>query len=174
MFHIFQKGSTFTEAINEEIHSLHEIGLIEKWIKDLVANSSNCDTVTKIVDSHGKALQSFSMEQMQSFFYIIFGGLALSALVFTTEVLKGKLQSEENVCCLDVRAWGVVASLRFITRTLIRTSIPHVVTSSASANIVTTMLKSPTATSSGETGVSSVPTMSPRRNIPISPRRLST
>ena len=86
---ILQKGSPFIEAVNEKLYSLHELGFINTWINNLVANSSNCDTITKIVGSHGGGLQSLSLEQMQSFFYIVFSGLSLAALGFTIEFVKG-------------------------------------------------------------------------------------
>ena len=86
---ILQKGSPFIEAVNEKLYWLHELGFINTWINNLVANSSNCDTITKIVGSHGGGLQSLSLEQMQSFFYIVFCGLSLAALGFTIEFVKG-------------------------------------------------------------------------------------
>ena len=88
---ILKEGSLLIETVNEKLHYLHKFGFIDKWINDLVANSSNCDTIPKIVGSHGRGLQRLSMEQMQSFFYIIFGGLALSALGFTTEIIRGTI-----------------------------------------------------------------------------------
>ena len=66
------------------------------WINDLVANSSNCDTLTKIVATHDRGLQSLSMEQMQSFFYIIFFGLTLATVGFTIEMLKSRKMTRES------------------------------------------------------------------------------
>ena len=86
---ILQEGSPYIEAVNEKIHSLHELGFIDTWINDLVANSSNCDTITKIIGSHGTGLQSLTMEQMQSFFYIVFGGLSVATLGFVFESTRG-------------------------------------------------------------------------------------
>ena len=88
---ILQEGSPYIETVNEKLHSLHELGFIDTWINDLVANSSNCDTITKIVGSHGRGLQPLTLEQMQSFFYIVFCGLTLAALGFTIEFAKGVL-----------------------------------------------------------------------------------
>ena len=85
---ILQEESPYIEAVNEELHSLHELGFIDAWINDLVANSTNCDTITKIVASHGRGLQPLSLEQMQSFFYIVFCGLTLATLGFTIELAK--------------------------------------------------------------------------------------
>ena len=67
------------------------------WINDLVANSTNCDTLTKIVATHDKGLQSLSMEQMQSFFYIIFFGLTLATMGFTIEILKSRKMRREGI-----------------------------------------------------------------------------
>ena len=86
---ILQEGSPYIEAVNEKIHALHELGFIDTWINDLVANSSNCDTITKIVGSHGTGLQSLTMEQMQSFFYIVFSGLSVATLGFVFESTRG-------------------------------------------------------------------------------------
>ena len=99
---ILQEGSPYIETVNEKLHSLHELGFIDTWINDLVANSSNCDTITKIVGSHGRGLQPLTLEQMQSFFYIIFCGLSLAALGFTIEFTKGnycrvKVQTDEGM-----------------------------------------------------------------------------
>ena len=85
----WQEGSPYIEAVNEKIHALHELGFIDTWINDLVANSSNCDTITKIVGSHGTGLQSLTMEQMQSFFYIVFSGLSVATLGFVFESTRG-------------------------------------------------------------------------------------
>ena len=93
---IWQEGSPYIEAVNEKIHSLHELGFIDTWINDLVANSSNCDTITKIVGSHGTGLQSLTMEQMQSFFYIVFGGLSVATLGFFFEFPKGSHREVKN------------------------------------------------------------------------------
>ena len=94
MFYILQKGSPSIESVNEKLHSLHDLGFILGWVNDVVLNSSNCDTITKIVSSHsGSGEESLSLEHMQSFFYIIIGGLSLSILGFATEGLKCNLQS---------------------------------------------------------------------------------
>ena len=93
---ILQEGSPYIEAVNEKIHSLHELGFIDTWINDLVANSSNCDTITKIVGSHGTGLQSLTMEQMQSFFYIVFGGLSVATLGFVFESSRGSTCGVKN------------------------------------------------------------------------------
>ena len=53
-----QKGSPHVEAVNEKLQFLHERNFINAWIVDLVANFSNCDTITKIVNSHGEGIKS--------------------------------------------------------------------------------------------------------------------
>ena len=54
------------------------------------------DTITKIVSSHGRGLQRITMEQMQSFFYIIFFGLTLATVGFTIEMFKSRKMSRES------------------------------------------------------------------------------
>ena len=62
-----------------------------------MANSSNCDTLTKIVATHDKGLQSLSMDQMQSFFYIVFVGLTLATVGLTIEMFKYRKMRREGM-----------------------------------------------------------------------------
>ena len=83
-----QKQSSLLGPINEKLHTLLSLGLIDKWIQDVVANSSNCNTMTKMVGSHRSSEQRpFSLEQMASFFFIIFIGLFIATVGFVLEAI---------------------------------------------------------------------------------------
>ena len=75
-------------------------GLINKWIKDLVTNSSNCDTVSKMMNSHSSLGEPrhFSLEEMASFFFLILIGHFIASLGFGLEAIKKKCcQNGQNV-----------------------------------------------------------------------------
>ena len=67
-------------------------GLINKWIKDLVTNSSNCDTVSKMMNSHSSLGEPrhFTLEEMASFFFLILIGHFIATLGFGLEAIKKK------------------------------------------------------------------------------------
>ena len=47
-----QKQSSLLGPVNEKLHTLLSLGLVDKWMQHVVANASNCDTVSKMVGSH--------------------------------------------------------------------------------------------------------------------------
>ena len=78
-------------------------GLINKWIKDLVTNSSNCDTVSKMMNSHSSLGEPrhFTLEEMASFFFLILIGHFIATLGFGLEAIKKKwCQNGQNVTIL--------------------------------------------------------------------------
>ena len=91
-------------------------GLVDKWIKDLVTNSSNCDTVSKITNSHGSSGEPrrFSLEEMASFFFLILCGHFIATLGFGLEAIKKKwCQNGQNVTTLHPRP---LDTGRFVTQ----------------------------------------------------------
>ena len=85
-----QKGSPHIKSVNKQLQFLHERNFIDTWIEELMANFSNCDTITKIVNSHGEGVKSLSIDHLQSFFYIIFAGLILATWIVVVEMLEGR------------------------------------------------------------------------------------
>ena len=67
-------------------------------MKDVVANSSNCDTVSKMVDSHtpDQRESPFSLHEMATFFFIILIGHFIATLGFVTEVIKRRCTKNER------------------------------------------------------------------------------
>ena len=76
--------------MNKQLQFLHERNFIDTWMEELMANFSNCDTITKIVNSHGEGIRSLSIDHMQSFFNIIFAGLIMASFLFVVEMLEGR------------------------------------------------------------------------------------
>ena len=73
--------------INKKLRNLQESGLIQIWIDDLAANASKCETVPKIVSSHGQDDTSLSLDQTESFFYMVLGGYVVSAIGLVAEMI---------------------------------------------------------------------------------------
>ena len=61
--------------------------LVSRWINEMVANSSSCDSIGKVVSSHGSLITILGLDEVQRFFLIIAGGLALSFLIFLLEIV---------------------------------------------------------------------------------------
>ena len=80
-----QKGSPYTEVVNAKLYALHEQGLLSTWIEEMVANSSSCDTIRKVVTSHGSPTTVLSMDEVHSFFLIVVCGLSVSFFAFLVE-----------------------------------------------------------------------------------------
>ena len=91
-----QKGSPYVEPINRKLRTLHESGLIQTWIQDLGANARKCESVQKIVASHGQEDPSLSLRQTETFFYIILGGYAVSGLGLVAEIIKLAYQKKNR------------------------------------------------------------------------------
>ena len=65
--------------VNEKLQLLQQLGLIENWIKDAVANASNCDTLSQVVNSHKRDDEaSLNLHQIDSIFFALMCGLLLS------------------------------------------------------------------------------------------------
>ena len=80
-----QKGSPYTELVNAKLYALHEQGLLSTWIEEMVANSSSCDTIRKVVASHGSPTAVLSLDELRSFFFIVVCGLSVSFFAFLAE-----------------------------------------------------------------------------------------
>ena len=74
----FQKGSPYIEEVNDKLLTLKDMSLIEKWVQETMVNASNCDSITKVVGSHGRKTKRLGLSQIGSFFMLVTGGLALS------------------------------------------------------------------------------------------------
>ena len=57
----------------------------------MVANSSSCDAIRKVVSSHGSLTTILGLDEVQSFFLIIAGGLAMSFIIFLLETVVIKI-----------------------------------------------------------------------------------
>ena len=73
-----------------------ESGIIYNWINEVVSNYSYCDTIPKVLGSHEKPLTVFQLEEVQTFFGVIFCGFILSLVGFSSEHIWNKCQSIKN------------------------------------------------------------------------------
>ena len=76
--------------VNVKLHSMTESGLIDTWINKHVANSSNCDTHAKILSSHKRPLEQFTLAEIEQFFLTIIVGLITSVVGLLAEMIKAK------------------------------------------------------------------------------------
>ena len=82
--------------MTERLGTLKDLGLIDKWIKETMPNSTSCDSMSKILGSHGRDSPSLSLEQVESFFYMVFTGLVLSLLGLVGELASNKWGGNGN------------------------------------------------------------------------------
>ena len=75
-----------------------ESGIIYTWINELVSNYSNCDTISKVIGSHKKPLKVLHLEEVQTFFIVIFCGFILSLVGFWSELIRAKCQYMKDHC----------------------------------------------------------------------------
>ncbi|XP_068235486.1 glutamate receptor-like [Palaemon carinicauda] len=83
---IAPKYSPLIPVLNEKLVMIIESGLYEYWLKKEYVNSSSCDKApTKIL-----VQSSLSIYNIWGMFVLLFGGYAISLLVFTYELLTRK------------------------------------------------------------------------------------
>ena len=62
-----------------ELQLLQQLGLIETWIKGAVSKASNCDTLSKVTNSHKRGEEaSRNFYQIDGIFYILVFALLMS------------------------------------------------------------------------------------------------
>ena len=65
-------------------------GLIESWMNAYMVNSSNCNSLRKIVSSYSKPVVRLSFYLIGIFFILIVFGLVLSVACFVAEKMTAK------------------------------------------------------------------------------------
>ena len=87
-----QKGSPYIDEVNERLLTLKDMGFIDKWVREMMANASNCDSIAKVVGSHGRRTMSLGLSQIGSFFRIVVGGLTFSIFGHAGEIMWHKFR----------------------------------------------------------------------------------
>ena len=72
---------------------MREQGLIDRWIDATLVNSSNCNTLRKVVSSYSKPIVRLSFYQIGIFFLIITIGLMISVVGFIVEIIAHKIKT---------------------------------------------------------------------------------
>ena len=75
---------------------MKEQGLIDNWINALLVNSSNCNSLRKVVSSYSKPIVRLSFYQIGIFFLIVTFGLLISLVGFIAEIIAYKMKSFKN------------------------------------------------------------------------------
>ena len=69
---------------------MFEQGLIDTWMNAMLVNSSNCNSLRKVLSSYRKPVVRLSFHQMGIFFLVITFGLVLSVVGFIAEIMTAK------------------------------------------------------------------------------------
>lgn len=78
---IVAQDTPYLEIINEEIKRLHQVGLIDKWLKDYLPKKDRCFKVKHItVNNH-----TVNMDDMQGSFFVLFIGFFLALILILIE-----------------------------------------------------------------------------------------
>ena len=67
-----------------------ERGFIDGWMNAMLANSTKCNSLKKVVSSYNRPLVKLSFYQIGVFFLIFTCGLISSAAWFAAEVMSAK------------------------------------------------------------------------------------
>ena len=81
---------------------MFEQGLIDTWMNAMLVNSSNCNSLKKVVSSYSKPIVRLSFYQIGIFFLIVTFGLLLSVVGFIAEIIATKYRVQTNARIL---AW---------------------------------------------------------------------
>ena len=81
---------------------MFEQGLIDTWMNAMLVNSSNCNSLKKVVSSYSKPIVRLSFYQIGIFFLIVTFGLLLSVVGFIAEIIATKYRVQTNTRIL---AW---------------------------------------------------------------------
>ena len=81
---------------------MFEQGLIDTWMNAMLVNSSNCNSLKKVVSSYSKPIVRLSFYQIGIFFLIVTFGLLLSVVGFIAEIIATKYRVQTKARIL---AW---------------------------------------------------------------------
>ena len=81
---------------------MFEQGLIDTWMNAMLVNSSNCNSLKKVVSSYSKPVVRLSFYQIGIFFLIVTFGLLLSVVGFIAEIIATKYRVQTKARIL---AW---------------------------------------------------------------------
>jgi hypothetical protein len=74
------------DEVNYWIQMMLQMGLYQGWIGNKMPNASKCDSLSKIISSHGQSLMVLAMPEMHGLFSLVQIGLAVSLAIFCGEV----------------------------------------------------------------------------------------
>ncbi|GLV41761.1 Ionotropic receptor 93a [Carabus blaptoides fortunei] len=79
---IVSQDNPYLDMINDEINRLHQVGLIEKWLKDYMPKKDRCWKVGHVTEVNNHTV---NIDDMQGCFFVLFLGFALAALLMIFE-----------------------------------------------------------------------------------------
>ncbi|KAI2474042.1 ionotropic receptor 93a [Diabrotica virgifera virgifera] len=79
--------SPYLPKINEEIKKLHQMGLIEKWLKDYLPKRDRCWKNRHLIEVNNHTV---NLDDMQGSFFVLFMGFTASLLILLFEKLWNK------------------------------------------------------------------------------------
>ncbi|XP_063930697.1 ionotropic receptor 93a [Zophobas morio] len=90
---IMAQDTPYLEIFNDQIKKLHQVGLIEKWLKDYLPKKDRCWKNRHLVEVNNHTV---NMDDMQGSFFVLFLGFLLSLLVTVSEKLWHKYVTKKR------------------------------------------------------------------------------
>ncbi|XP_022920713.2 ionotropic receptor 93a isoform X1 [Onthophagus taurus] len=90
---ILAKDNPYTEKINKEIKRLHQVGLIQKWLRDYLPKRDRCykSRSTSAANNH-----TVNLDDMQGSFFVLFFGFLIGLFIIFVEKLLYKYQKKRS------------------------------------------------------------------------------
>ena len=79
------------EEVNYYLRKLDSNGLLSRWFTEAAANAAECNTLTKMLQSHGRRDFNLTITDVGAVFYIVLIGSGLASISFTMEALIGMM-----------------------------------------------------------------------------------
>ena len=99
------------EEVNYYLRKLDSDGLLSRWFTEAAANATKCNTLTKMLSSHGKRNFVLALPDVGAIFYIALLGAGLASISFVAEAIIGMMGKPKKGPWLaakpeENRAWG--------------------------------------------------------------------
>ena len=75
------------EEVNYYLRKLDSNGLLSRWFTEAAANATKCNTLTKMLRSHGKRDFNLTLGDVSAIFYIALFGAGLASMSLAAEAL---------------------------------------------------------------------------------------
>ena len=78
------------EEVNYYLRRLDSNGLLSRWFTEAAANATKCNTLTKMLRSHGRRNTILGLVDVRTVFFMALIGVGLALKAFAAETLLGR------------------------------------------------------------------------------------